>query len=266
MSECTNKDPRVLAIDRPQLAEVALFATIVPGLVAFHVFNSLPALIAIYLSLLLVTVFVQAVSSLKFQALALFLAYSILYLLIPVPYLNSWPFDMFIIVGVSWFVLGRFGNIDFSANWSIKFTKIEWLSFLFISIPSVIFLTVYFKYFPEIAKKFPLPEVPIWSLPLLVFSVALVNGLREELVYRLIFQRTFLGAMAPVWAILLQSLAFGFLHFRNGFPQGWIGVGLTTLFGILMGIQFHLTRKMSLAWLTHAFVDAAMFTIIILNR
>jgi membrane protease YdiL (CAAX protease family) len=98
---------------------------------------------------------------------------------------------------------------------------------------------------------------------LAICGAALINGLGEELVYRFILQRAFIKSNSPAWAILMQAIAFGFLHYRNGFPQGWTGMLLTTLFGAAIGIQFFITRSITLAWVTHAIMDAIMFGIIV---
>jgi membrane protease YdiL (CAAX protease family) len=69
-----------------------------------------------------------------------------------------------------------------------------------------------------------------------------------------------------VAALLVSSFAFGALHFAHGFPQGYLGVFLTTLFGLVVGLQLLITRNFVTVWLTHALADAIMFSLIIATR
>jgi membrane protease YdiL (CAAX protease family) len=182
-----------------------------------------------------------------------------------IPY-AKWPFD-FIFLAVLGFLVCQFlFKKNLSLKWSLKFSKPEVLSIAIINVPAVFVLAIYFHYNKALALSFPLPSVPIWSLPLVVITGALINGFREELYYRGLLQSLSQESLRPWAVVLLQAFFFGILHFQNAFPQGWIGVGLTSLWGGLIAIQYQVFRSMALAWVTHAVADAVMFSIIILNR
>ena len=42
------------------------------------------------------------------------------------------------------------------------------------------------------------------------------------------------GITAP-GALVLQAMAFAALHFQTGFPRGMVGVGLTFVYGMVLG-------------------------------
>lgn len=151
-------------------------------------------------------------------------------------------------------------------KWSFAFSKKEILSMFIINVPAIAILIWYYQWHPEIAKNWPLPEVPLWSLPLIVLLIAGLNGLREELFYRGLLQSATPGK-SPVWYVIgLQAILFGFLHFANAFPQGWLGVFLTAMWGAAIALQYRIFKSLSLVWMTHAMADAIMFTIIIYTR
>jgi hypothetical protein len=72
---------------------------------------------------------------------------------------------------------------------------------------------------------------------------------------------------APAWFVIgAQAILFGTLHFKNAFPQGWLGVFLTGIWGAAIATQYRLFRSIALAWVTHAVADAVMFAIILSTR
>ncbi|HWU45091.1 MAG TPA: CPBP family intramembrane glutamic endopeptidase, partial [Bdellovibrio sp.] len=159
------------------------------------------------------------------------------------PWLN-WPFD-FYLVALFGFGLLRFGirRPAEKLKWSFAFSKLEWLSIFAINIPAIFVLTYYYKFNPEIANAWPLPKVPLWSVPFVVVLIAIVNGLREEIFYRGLLQPAS-GKMAPAWFVIgLQAVLFGFLHFMNAFPQGWLGVLMTAVWGAAIATQYRFFKS-----------------------
>jgi|GEM_PF-3088421 CAAX amino terminal protease family. len=181
------------------------------------------------------------------------------------PYLQ-WPLDFFLTALFGFAVL-RFGfkRPTEKLKWSFKFSKQEWLSIVVINVPTLAVLVWYYFTHPEVSKMFPVPDLPVWSIPLVILGVAAINGLREEIFYRGFVQPA--STNKPVWFVIaLQAVLFGFLHFANAFPQGWLGVFLTALWGAAIAIQYRLFKSIALSWLTHAMADALMFSIIIATK
>jgi len=81
--------------------------------------------------------------------------------------------------------------------------------------------------------------IPNWSLWLLVpaalvFSV--VNAAVEEAAYRgVVLDALDKARITARAALVLQAVAFAALHFRAGFPRGLVGVGLTFVYGLVLG-------------------------------
>lgn len=179
----------------------------------------------------------------------------------------QWPLD-FYLTAIFGFCLLHFviRKPPERLKWSFSFSKAEIASLFIINIPSIGILIWYYKTHPEVANMWPIPSLPLWSIPFVVFFIATINGLREEIFYRGLLQPASSGK-APLWfEIGLQALLFGFLHFMNAFPQGWLGVLLTALWGAAIAIQYRMFKSISLSWITHSVADAIMFSIIIYTR
>lgn len=179
----------------------------------------------------------------------------------------QWPLDFYIMAAAGFLYLKFFDRKNsLSLGWNISFTKSQILSILIINVPSVAVLHWYFMENKEVAKQWPIPELPIWAMPIFVLLIAAVNGLREEMYFRGLLQSQTNKDFSPWFTMLFQAILFGSLHFSGAFPQGWIGVFLTALWGGAIAIQFQIFRSIKLAWLTHSIADAIMFTAILLAR
>ncbi len=151
-------------------------------------------------------------------------------------------------------------------QWRFNWDRQKIFSIIAITIPTLIVLCIYFHYHQDIAQKWPLPQMSPWMVPIVVVLIALINGLREEILFRFTLQNGLSQLGSPVTAIVCSSLFFGYIHFTNGFPQGGLGVVLTILYGVLVGAQFFYFKSASLTWLTHSLADAIMFFVILMNR
>jgi len=89
--------------------------------------------------------------------------------------------------------------------------------------------------------------------------LAFLNALGEEFGTRGLFlfelQRD--AGLDPNWANFIQAFSFGAQHWE-GIPSGWTGVGLTTIYGFIMGL---LTQYggLSAAVLVHGVADYYIF-------
>lgn len=199
-------------------------------------------------------------------ALATLIIHAVLYEVRYYPYLR-WPIDMFLAGWIAYAIIRYALKLKIPAlRWSFKFSRAEWLSIAIINIPSIGILIWYYRFHPDVAKQWPLPDLPSWSLPFLVILIAALNGLREEFLFRGFLQNLTETIYPPWFSIMLQAVLFGALHYVGAFPQGWLGVGMTAAWGSAIAIQFHVFRSLTLAWLTHSIADAVMFTIIFLYR
>lgn len=107
-----------------------------------------------------------------------------------------------------------------------------------------------------------LPNQPVPLLLLGGLGFALLNAFLEEAVFRVVYLEA-LEAVGPGWlAVAVQALAFGALHL-HGFPRGAIGVGLATIYGLMLGALRLRARGMLAVYVAHVFADITIFTILL---
>src|SRR5262249_16711316 len=91
---------------------------------------------------------------------------------------------------------------------------------------------------------------------------AMLNASFEEAIWRGAVFQSLEAAVGRGWlAWALQGIGFGLWHFR-GFPSGWVGVGLATIFALMMGMLRMQGRGMLAPWVAHVFADATIFTMV----
>jgi uncharacterized protein len=94
----------------------------------------------------------------------------------------------------------------------------------------------------------------------LLFSI--VNAAVEEGAYRGVIMAALDKSIGSgVASMLLQAAAFGILHI-NGFPRGWIGVGLASVFGVLMALIRRRSQGMIAPWAAHVCTDIVIVGIV----
>lgn len=109
-----------------------------------------------------------------------------------------------------------------------------------------------------------LPDLPLPVLIVGGIGFAMVNALVEEVVYRGVVFGGLSESGLPVAVILpLQAAAFGAIHL-GGLPSGWIGVGLASLYGFLMGVIRLRSKGLLAPWAGHVLTDMVIVTIVFL--
>lgn len=127
-------------------------------------------------------------------------------------------------------------------------------------------LSWYFLLRPNIADILTVfvPAVPMGLLIAGGLLFSMVNAAVEEGAYRGVIMHALDSSLGPgLAALLLQAGAFGAIHI-NGFPRGWIGVGLACIFGLLMGIIRRRAGGMFAPWIAHVFTDVVIAGIVLL--
>lgn len=115
----------------------------------------------------------------------------------------------------------------------------------------------------DIVQAFVPAAVPLSVLVAGGLLFSMVNAAIEEAAYRGVLLHGLdmsLGQGAK--AIALQAIAFGALHI-HGFPRGWIGVALATIYGVLMGLIRRRANGMFAPWLAHVFTDIVIAGVIL---
>ncbi len=108
-----------------------------------------------------------------------------------------------------------------------------------------------------------IPSVPAWVVPLAGLVFAVVNAGMEEAVWRWILWDLLARAIGRAWiVVLLQAGSFGLFHL-HGFPRGWIGVGMATVYGLFLGIIRHRTGDLGPPIAAHMFADLTILLILL---
>jgi hypothetical protein len=108
------------------------------------------------------------------------------------------------------------------------------------------------------------PPVPLALLILGGLLFSMFNAAVEEGAYRGVIQDGLESTLGVgTTALCLQAAAFGALHFRGGFPRGWIGVGLASVYGLMMGIIRRRSGGMLGPWIAHVLTDVVIASIIL---
>jgi membrane protease YdiL (CAAX protease family) len=112
-----------------------------------------------------------------------------------------------------------------------------------------------------VAAYVPVAPVEVLILGGLLFSM--LNAMIEEGAYRGVIQHGLEATIGlGIAALVLQAAAFGALHL-NGFPRGWVGVGLAAIYGLMMGTVRRRSDGMLAPWIAHVLTDAVIAAIIL---
>jgi len=107
-----------------------------------------------------------------------------------------------------------------------------------------------------------IPQVPFFVLILGGIGFALINALGEEFVWRGFGTHALEQAGVHVGvASVIQAVSFGLIHI-HGFPHGWIGVGLATIYGVMMGLLRWLSGGLLVPWMAHVAADLVIFAVL----
>jgi len=82
-------------------------------------------------------------------------------------------------------------------------------------------------------------------------AVAVTAGVCEEILYRGLLLAVLIPAMGTWPAVAVSSLIFGLGHVY----QGWVGIGKTTLVGLVMALLTVFSGSIFVPMLLHAVID-----------
>lgn len=92
-----------------------------------------------------------------------------------------------------------------------------------------------------------------------LLGLACINALCEEISSRGVWKSEFLRYTD--WANVLQAAVFGWWHY-HGIPSGWTGVGLTFVYGFLMGLLQDYYGGLLVPIIAHTIADYFIFAVI----
>jgi len=116
-------------------------------------------------------------------------------------------------------------------------------------------------YTPLVGTLFPRLPVPVLFCGVVAF--AMLNAAMEEIVYRGLVQGALEAAIGPSpLPVILQAVVFGIVHV-GGFPRGLAGMGLATLYGLMMGMIRRRAGGLLAPWIAHVATDIAIGAILL---
>ncbi len=114
-------------------------------------------------------------------------------------------------------------------------------------------MTVYREFVPS--------GVPTWLVFLAIVPYAMLNAITEELIWRGALWESCNASFGRAATLALTSTSFGLAHF-HGFPSGVFGIGLATIYGLMMGIIRWRSGGIFWPWVAHVFADIVIFTLV----
>jgi len=177
-----------------------------------------------------------------------------------------WPF---LIVPLIVYALTAFSvpSLRRSVRWLAvgRFDKPVWLLMISTVFVSSVALLAWFKaWHPDLTHY--LKSIPSWHPAALVFEgigFSLLNAAMEESMYRGVLMQALDTALGPgISSIIYQAAAFGLLHIK-GIPGDWIGVGMTCIYGLMLGVIRRRSGGILAPFATHVFADVTIFIILV---
>jgi membrane protease YdiL (CAAX protease family) len=115
----------------------------------------------------------------------------------------------------------------------------------------------------DIRKLLPLTDPQLLLIVILAFAV--LNAVMEEVVYRGVLLDALESRMAPVFAVIVQGVAFGFGH-ANGVPNGPLGIAMASVFGTALGVLRLKSGGLLACIICHVAADATIFALAVSSR
>lgn len=178
----------------------------------------------------------------------------------------TWPLPLLVALGAWVLLVRRAPEGLLLGRWFPhgRPDRVTWLlTAAFVVIASVALVTWFHLTRPDVEDlRARIPQLPVAALLLVGLAFSVANAVAEELVYRgIIF-----GALERVWgalpALVIQAAAFGLAHL-HGFPRGWVGVALATIYGVMTGILRWRSQGLVAPLVAHVAADATIFGILV---
>ena len=212
----------------------------------------------------LVSRYWKAISFFQETIEIIFMYLILFYLMDHIGVRKHFPADIVLIIISMYFFLLYLKKYNRDTLYLVKGnTKATFGIIILFSLLSIVSLTVWFIF----QKENPHDQfIPGLSIPILIplgVGFAMINGFYEEGLFRSILLSHFSKRIGIGWAILLQSIWFSFFHYQSGFPSGIAGIGLTFVFGLMMGYLVYRTKGLLIPIIIHVLADFSIFLLII---
>ncbi len=106
------------------------------------------------------------------------------------------------------------------------------------------------------------PAAPLALLLPVGLCFAAFNASIEEIIWRGVMLRWLRGIAPTPVAIAVQALSFGAAHWA-GVPSGWLGIGLASIYGLMMGVLAVVAEGLLAPIIAHIFADIVIFGLVL---
>lgn len=180
--------------------------------------------------------------------------------------LFTWPFHLlFPLVMAAMAARVWKSEARLSLGWQAgKASPRMWLASFAVSILATAALVTWAEFAQPDLQTFR-AMVPQGNLAVLISAAlgfALLNATMEEMIWRGGIQSWLVEHTTIAVAILLHGISFGALHWA-GFPSGWTGVALATIYGVMLGWLRHATGGLAAPIVAHILADLTIFLLVI---
>lgn len=180
--------------------------------------------------------------------------------------LFTWPFHLlFPLVIAAMAARVWEPEVRLSLGWQVGIANARlWLAAFGVSILATAALVAWAELIQPDLQNFR-AMVPQGNLAVLISAAlgfALLNAMMEELIWRGGIQSWLVEHTTITVAILLQGISFGALHWA-GFPSGWSGVVLATIYGVMLGWLRHAAGGLAAPIAAHVLADLTIFLLVL---
>ena len=171
----------------------------------------------------------------------------------------------------AWYVMRRWGDgSPSSVGWRFRWVDLGWgpLTWLSAVVSQVVVYMVVVTLFDiplsSNVEDVSDPDITLAYQILTVIAAVVAAPIVEELIFRGVVLRGFLSRMAPMPAIALQGVLFGFAHADPVRGVGNIGLGLVlSAVGIALGTSAYMTRRIGPTVVAHAIFNGVVLAIVL---
>ncbi len=164
-------------------------------------------------------------------------------------------------------ILFSFKSLKRSTNWlqpgHINKTILFWIIYIICLSSAALILWTSIIHPTTVNYKVEYPNLNILIIILGIIGFSVLNGTLEEFVFRGIFFNGLDNIFnRTIITIFIQAVFFGLLHFE-GFPGGALGIGLSTGYGLVLGILRNKSHGLVAPILVHIFTDITIGIILL---
>lgn len=95
-----------------------------------------------------------------------------------------------------------------------------------------------------------------------IIAFSIFNALAEELMFRWLLWDGLKALLnSATLIIVFQAIIFGLSHYV-GFPNGWLGVAMATIYGLMLGFIRFKSQGLAAPFLTHIFADLTIIIVV----